>query len=202
MGIDIEALATRLQDRGCGRLRRLVEGPLGCHCLQDRCGQQGVIRDGTYITAVAPILISGTNVLAHQRRPQSWARLQSVDYAYLAAAQHAAMPIGRATWLSAQLAFLLLPTRVYTLRYTSYVYRGCLMTKIRRRARAERTNIVLDSKLVQRVKRIANVKTTRDAVHIALEHYVRSRDYSGVLALRGTGGVAADYDPKAPSPTR
>ena len=66
----------------------------------------------------------------------------------------------------------------------------------------ERTNIVLDSKLVERVKRLAKVKTTRDAVHIALEHYVRSRDYSGVLALRGTGGVSEGYDPKAASPSR
>ena len=71
-----------------------------------------------------------------------------------------------------------------------------------RRSSAERTNIVLDSKLVDRVKRLANVKTTRDAVHVALEHYVRSRDYSAVLALRGTGGVSAGYDPKAASPAR
>jgi Arc/MetJ family transcription regulator len=71
-----------------------------------------------------------------------------------------------------------------------------------RRSSAERTNIVLDSKLVERVKRLAKVKTTRDAVHIALEHYVRSRDYSGVLALRGTGGVSEGYDPKAASPSR
>jgi len=71
-----------------------------------------------------------------------------------------------------------------------------------RRSSAERTNIVLDSKLVDRVKRLAKVKTTRDAVHVALEHYARSRDYSGVLALRGTGGVSEGYDPKAASPSR
>jgi Arc/MetJ family transcription regulator len=71
-----------------------------------------------------------------------------------------------------------------------------------RRSSAERTNIVLDSKLVERVKRLAGVKTTRDAVHAALEHYIRSRDYSGILALHGTGGVAEGYDPKAASPTR
>ena len=64
------------------------------------------------------------------------------------------------------------------------------------------TNIVLDSRLIDRVKRLANVKTTRDAVHVALEHYVRSRDYSGVLALRGTGGVSDGYDPKATNPPR
>jgi Arc/MetJ family transcription regulator len=75
------------------------------------------------------------------------------------------------------------------------------MKQARKRS-AGRTNIVLDSKLVDRVKRLANVKTARDAVHAALEHYVRSRDYSEVLALRGTGGVLEGYDPKAVSPQR
>jgi Arc/MetJ family transcription regulator len=69
-----------------------------------------------------------------------------------------------------------------------------------RKPNAERTNIFLDSKLIDRVKRLANVKTTRAAIHVALEHYVRSRDYSGVLALRGTGGVSEGYHPKAASP--
>jgi Arc/MetJ family transcription regulator len=46
------------------------------------------------------------------------------------------------------------------------------------------------------VKRLASVKTTREAVHVALEHYVRSRDYSELLTLRGSGGVAEGYDPK------
>ena len=77
-----------------------------------------------------------------------------------------------------------------------------VLMKQLRKPTAERTNIVLDSKLVERVKRLAKVKTTRDAVHVALEHYIRSRDYSGVLALRGTGGVAEGYDPKAASPSR
>jgi Arc/MetJ family transcription regulator len=62
---------------------------------------------------------------------------------------------------------------------------------------ADCTSIVLDHALVRRVKRLAGVQTTRDAVHVALDHYARSRDYSAVLALRGTGGVAEGYDPKA-----
>lgn len=66
----------------------------------------------------------------------------------------------------------------------------------------ERTNIVLDPRLVAKVKRLAHVKTTREAVHLALEHYVRSRDYSSLLALRGAGGVAEGYDPKTASPVR
>lgn len=64
-----------------------------------------------------------------------------------------------------------------------------------------RTNIVLDERLVARVKRLSRAKTTRDAVQLALEHYTRSRDYSKVLALYGTGGVAKDYDPKATKPS-
>lgn len=71
-----------------------------------------------------------------------------------------------------------------------------------RRSGSDRTNIVIDPKLVARVKRLASVKTTREAVHVALEHYVRSRDYSAVIALRGSGGVAEGYDPKATNPMR
>jgi Arc/MetJ family transcription regulator len=71
-----------------------------------------------------------------------------------------------------------------------------------RKSGADRTNIVIDPKLVARVKRLASVKTTREAVHVALEHYVRSRDYSAVIALRGSGGVAEGYDPKTANPTR
>lgn len=63
-----------------------------------------------------------------------------------------------------------------------------------------RTNIVLDTRLVAQVKRIARVDTAREAVQAALEHYARSRDYSAVLALHGTGGVARGYDPKATTP--
>ena len=74
--------------------------------------------------------------------------------------------------------------------------------KVTRSNPGERTNIVLDPKLVARVKRLAGVKTTREAVRIALEHYARSRDYSAVMALYGTGGVAEGYDPKASAPAR
>lgn len=65
-----------------------------------------------------------------------------------------------------------------------------------------RTNIVLDPDLIARVKRLARVKTAREAVQVALEHYARSRDYSRILELRGTGGLARGYDPKATNPPR
>lgn len=63
-----------------------------------------------------------------------------------------------------------------------------------------RTNIVLDERLVAKVKRLSGAKTTRDAVQLALEHYTRSRDYSELLSLYGTGGVTDGYDPKAVDP--
>lgn len=63
-----------------------------------------------------------------------------------------------------------------------------------------RTNIVLDERLVARVKQLSGAKTTREAVQLALEHYTRSRDYSRVLTLYGTGGVAEGYDPKNAGP--
>jgi len=65
-----------------------------------------------------------------------------------------------------------------------------------------RTNIVLDARLVARVKRLAGAKTTREAVQVALDHYARSRDYSRIMSLYGTGGVAKGYDPKTTSPAR
>ena len=65
-----------------------------------------------------------------------------------------------------------------------------------------RTNIVLDARLVARVKRLAGTKTTREAVQVALDHYARSRDYSRVLSLYGSGGVAKGYDPKVAAPVR
>jgi hypothetical protein len=43
----------------------------------------------------------------------------------------------------------------------------------------------------------ARVKTKKGAVEAALRAYVRKPDYSGLLALAGTGVIADDYDPKA-----
>lgn len=72
----------------------------------------------------------------------------------------------------------------------------------RSRKSGVRTNIVLDAELVARVRRMSHASTTREAVHIALEHYARSRDHSKILALYGSGGVAEGYDPKTASPAR
>ena len=60
-----------------------------------------------------------------------------------------------------------------------------------------RTNIVLDDQLVAQAMARAGVKTKKAAIEAALRAYVRKPDYSGLLALAGSGVIADDYDPKA-----
>jgi hypothetical protein len=60
-----------------------------------------------------------------------------------------------------------------------------------------RTNIGLDDTLVAKAMARAGVKTKKAAVEAALRAFVREPDYSGLLALVGTGVIADDYDPKA-----
>lgn len=65
-----------------------------------------------------------------------------------------------------------------------------------------RTNIVLNDKLVRRAMKKAGVRTKREAVEAALAAFVREPDYAAIFALRGSGGVADDYDPKALAPSK
>ena len=51
----------------------------------------------------------------------------------------------------------------------------------------KRTNVVVDEELVERVKRIYRVRTTRDAIDLALRHLVGDRDPRGFLELEGIG---------------
>ena len=60
-----------------------------------------------------------------------------------------------------------------------------------------RTNIVLDDELVAQAMVRAGVRTKKAAVEAALRAYVRQPDYSGLLALEGSGVLADDYDPAA-----
>jgi Arc/MetJ family transcription regulator len=59
-----------------------------------------------------------------------------------------------------------------------------------------RTNIVLDEKLVREAMKLANVKTKREAVDVALRRFVQSGRQRRLLSLRGTGGVRRGYDYK------
>ena len=60
-----------------------------------------------------------------------------------------------------------------------------------------RTNIVLDDDLIAEAMARAGVTTKKAAVEAALRAYVRKPDYSGLLALAGSGVIADDYDPKS-----
>ncbi len=59
-----------------------------------------------------------------------------------------------------------------------------------------RTNIVLDPKLVSRVMKLAGVKTKREAVHVALNAFVRTRSRPDVRKIYGVGGLDPAYDYK------
>lgn len=59
-----------------------------------------------------------------------------------------------------------------------------------------RTNIVLDEKLVSRAMKLAGVKTKREAVHVALHAFVRSRSRPDVRNVYGIGGLDPAYDYK------
>lgn len=59
-----------------------------------------------------------------------------------------------------------------------------------------RTNIVLDEKLVSRVMKLANVKTKREAIHVALDAFVRVRSRPDVRKIYGIGGLDPAYDYK------
>ena len=59
-----------------------------------------------------------------------------------------------------------------------------------------RTNIVLDDKLVREAMKLANVKTKREAVDVALRRFVQSGKQRKLLDLFGTGGIRKDYDYK------
>jgi Arc/MetJ family transcription regulator len=59
-----------------------------------------------------------------------------------------------------------------------------------------RTNIVLDEKLVKEAMKLANVKTKREAVHVALRRFVQSGRQRRLLELHGDGGVRQGYDHK------
>jgi len=60
-----------------------------------------------------------------------------------------------------------------------------------------RTNIVLDEKLVKEAMKLANVRTMREAVDLALQRFVQSGRQRKLLELYGTGGIRKGYDYKA-----
>ncbi len=68
-------------------------------------------------------------------------------------------------------------------------------TRIRKSV-PKRTNVYLDMALVEQAKNKLKVRTTREAIHGALEALVNPVDYSDLLAAYGSGGIEEGYDPK------
>jgi Arc/MetJ family transcription regulator len=60
-----------------------------------------------------------------------------------------------------------------------------------------RRTIDIDDKLLAKAITLARARTKGEAIHVAVEHYIESRDHSRILDLAGKGGVAEGYDPKA-----
>lgn len=60
-----------------------------------------------------------------------------------------------------------------------------------------RTNIVLNDELINEAMRLANVKTKREAVDIALRRFVASQKQRRILELVGQELISPDYDYKA-----
>jgi Arc/MetJ family transcription regulator len=59
------------------------------------------------------------------------------------------------------------------------------------------TNLALDDRLIERVRRVGKHKTKKEAVTAALEEYLQRRRQLAVLDLAGTIDYAAGYDYKA-----
>jgi Arc/MetJ family transcription regulator len=59
-----------------------------------------------------------------------------------------------------------------------------------------KTSIELDENLVREAMELANVKTKREVVDLALRRYVHSGKQKRLLDLEGSGGVCRDYDYK------
>lgn len=59
-----------------------------------------------------------------------------------------------------------------------------------------RTNIVLDEKLVREAMKLANVRTKREAVEVALQRFVQTGRQRRLLELYGSGGIEPSYDHK------
>ncbi|MCC8999563.1 MAG: type II toxin-antitoxin system VapB family antitoxin [Candidatus Contendobacter sp.] len=60
-----------------------------------------------------------------------------------------------------------------------------------------RTNIVLDDDLINKAMQLANVKTKREAVNLALQRFVAHQKQRRILELVGQELIDPAYDYKA-----
>ena len=65
-----------------------------------------------------------------------------------------------------------------------------------------RTNIDIDDALIGEVMRVANVKTKKEAVHLALQEFLRVKKKKDLFDLAGKIEFEDSYDHKAVRRTR
>jgi Arc/MetJ family transcription regulator len=65
-----------------------------------------------------------------------------------------------------------------------------------------RTNIEIDDALIGEVMRVANVKTKKEAVHLALEEFLKVKKKKNLFDLTGKIAFEEGYDHKALRHTR
>jgi Arc/MetJ family transcription regulator len=65
-----------------------------------------------------------------------------------------------------------------------------------------RTNIDIDDALVGEVMKVANVKTKKDAVHLALQEFLKAKKKKDLFELAGKIEFEDRYDHKALRRTR
>ena len=65
-----------------------------------------------------------------------------------------------------------------------------------------RTNIDIDDALIDEVMRVANVKTKKEAVHLALQEFLKVKKKKNLLDLAGKIQFEDNYDHKTVRRTR
>jgi len=65
-----------------------------------------------------------------------------------------------------------------------------------------RTNIDIDDALIDEVMRVANVKTKKEAVHLALQEFLKAKKKKNLFELAGKIEFEENYDYKALRQTR
>ena len=60
-----------------------------------------------------------------------------------------------------------------------------------------RTNIVIDSKLIEQAMKLSGIKTKKDMVNTALEEFVQRHNQKNLLDIAGKIQLADSYDYKA-----
>ena len=65
-----------------------------------------------------------------------------------------------------------------------------------------RTNIDIDDALIDEVMKVANVKTKKEAVHLALQEFLKAKKKKDLFDLAGKIAFEDSYDHKALRRTR